>query len=245
MNLLTINVSKTTYVIFSAKNKKINANIELKINNKLIKRNIKEKYLGIVLDNHLTWKPQIEKIKSKLLSLTGALCGNVRCFPKQVRYFIYNSLVKPHIDYLIEVWGTASKSSLKEIQIKQNKLLKILFGYNFRTSTDKIYKETRLMDIKQSYEYSTCILIRKILNKNINTAISFKQKSQMQRIKLRSMNNLVLRPPRTNYGKNNIEYEGAKLYNKLPNNIKNAKTMSGFKKMLKSLILSKSSVCRE
>lgn len=236
-NLLTINVAKTNFVILSAKNKRITTNIEIKINNQLIQRKTKEKYLGLTIDNYLCWKPHIEKIRSKLISLSGPLHNISRCLPQKVRYIIYNSLVKPHIDYLIEVWGTAAKSNLDPLQRAQNRVIKALFNYKFLTPTDKIYHDTKIMNISQTYIYYTCILVRKILNKDIHTSLSFTKKQQTQRIKLRNSNYLVTRPPRTNYGKKNIEFEGVNLYNKLPTTIKNAKTMYRFKKLLKSHIL--------
>lgn len=236
-NLLTINTSKTCYVIFSAKNKTIPNNIELKINNEQIQRKNKEKYLGLILDNYLNWKPHIEKIRNKLLSLTGALHSLSKCLPRNVRYIIYNSLVKPHIDYLIEIWGTAAKSNLEIIQVAQNKLIKTLFNYKFRTPTQKIYEDTKIMNIAKTYKYYTCLLIHKILNKNINTTLTFTKKHQVQKKKLRNSNFLVTRTPRTNYGKKNIEYEGINMYNNLPLTIKEAKNITMFKKLLKVYIV--------
>lgn len=72
-NLLTINVAKTNYVVFAAKNKKIEPFAPLTINNQLINGKTNEKYLGLVLDDKLTWRPHIDKIRTKLRSLTGAL----------------------------------------------------------------------------------------------------------------------------------------------------------------------------
>lgn len=236
-NLLTINISKTNYVIFSAKNKNIDSNFQLMINDEIIERKTHEKYLGLSLDNHLNWKPHLQKIKSKLISLTGAIRNITKCLPRKVKYIIYNSLIKPHIDYLIEIWGTAAKSNLNIIQRSQNRLIKILFNYRFRTSTQKIYTDTKIMNIKQTYKYYTCILVRKILNRDIHTKITFTKKLQVQKIKLRNANNLILRPSRTNYGKKNIEYEGAQLYNSLPKEIKETKSMLSFKKLLKFYIL--------
>lgn len=234
-NLLTLNVSKTHYVIFSAKNKKINDFEPPKINNTNISRSDCEKYLGLILDNKLTWKEHIKYVKSKLISLTGVLRSVVRCLPRKVCYIIYNSLVKPHIDYLIQIWGSAAKTNLISLQRAQNKLIKILFRYNFLTATEKIYKETKLMNITNTYKYNTCILIRKILSKDIHTNISFTTKNKYPHLRrLRSANNIILRPPRTNYGKRNITFESAQLYNKLPSNIKECKSMQTFKKLLKS-----------
>lgn len=159
--------------------------------------------------------------------------GIVRCLPQKVRYTIYNSLIKPHVDYLIELWGTAAKTNLMPIQISQNKLIKVLFNYDFLESTQKIYKETKIMNISQSYTYSTCILIRKILNRDIHTQTTFTKKHTIQKMKLRKANDIILHEPRTNYGKRNIMYEGAQLYNKLPPDIKQAKSLFTFKKLLR------------
>lgn len=236
-NLLTINASKTKYVIFCAKNKKIGNHSPLTINGENITKVNNEKYLGLILDSQLTWKPQIEKVRNKINSLTGALKGIVRCLPKQVRYTIYNSLVKSRIDYLIEVWGSATKTNLKKLQVAQNRVIKTLFRYNYLTPTIKIYKETKLFNLAQTYKYNTCIFIRKILTKDIHSQITFTKRIDIYKRMTRRANNLCLRSHRTNYGKKSILYDGAQLYNELPKTIKEAKSLFTFKKLLKSHIL--------
>lgn len=235
--MLTINATKTNYVIFSAIHKNTGSDIQLKINDKIINQKSSEKYLGLILDNHLKWRPHLDKIKLKLASLTGMLYGVTKCLPRPVRYLVYNSLVKPQLEYLIEIWGSASKKYLDIIQIAQNKLIKILFNYNYLTHTDKIYKETRIMNIKQLYRYFTCIIIHKILNKNININFNFIKKSSVHKMQLRNSSHLVTYKCRTNYGKKTIKYEGIKLYNELPKFIKDSETSTTFKKRLKLYIL--------
>lgn len=236
-NLLTINISKTNYIIFAAKNKKIPEFQPLKINNVAIQKVEKEKYLGLILDKNLNWKPHIDKVKSKLTSLSGALRSFAKNIPTQVRYTIYNSLIKPHIDYLIEVWGTAVKTNLEALQIAQNKLIKVLFQYHYLTPTKTLYSETKLLNINQTYVYYNCLLVRKILKNDIRTQLNFTRKHHVQRMKLRNANDLILRPSRTNYGRKSILYEGAQLFNKLPIVIKETKSMSHFKSLLKNHVL--------
>lgn len=241
-NLLTVNASKTNYIIFAAKNKNIGQHSNLHIDGQILKRVHQEKYLGLILDDQLTWKPHIEKIKHKLTSLTGALRGIVPCLPRHVRYTIYNSMIKSHLDYLIEVWGTAARSNLQILQTAQNKIIKTLFKYNYLTSTEKIYKETQLMNLHQMYRYNTCILIRKILTKDIHSQIIFTKRAQTYKILTRQANNICLSQPRTKYGKRNIMYEGANLYNKLPKDIKEIKSSNIYKKTLKKYILNESTL---
>lgn len=235
-NLLTLNIAKTNYIIFSAKNKQISQFDPLTINGEPLNQVKSEKYLGLTLDSRLTWKPHIKKTRSKLTSLMSILRGNVRCFPLSVRYTIYNTLVKPHLDYLIEVYGSAPKTNMKKLQTSQNKLIKLLFHFHYLTPTTEIYKKTGLMSLAQIYKYNTCVLVHKILKKSIHTHISFKIKSQTQKRSLRRPYDIQLPSPRTNYGKKNITYEGAQLFNKLPNDIKRTESLFSFKKKLKHYI---------
>lgn len=236
-NLLTINTSKTNFMIFTAKNKKIGQYPSLTINHEIINKVDKEKYLGLILDSKLTWKPHIDKIRSRLASLAGLLRNMSRCLPKRVRYTIYNSMVKSHIDYLIEIWGTAAKTNLQLLQRAQNKIIKALFRYDYLTPSLKLYKDTKIMSLTHIYTYNTCILVRKILTKDIHSQITFTKKTQIKKRLTRQANHICLRAPRTNYGKKSIMYEGGKLYNNLPKDIKEIKSLIVFKKVLKSYIL--------
>lgn len=235
-NLLTINTSKTSYMIFHAKNKKIPPYTPLKVNNYIINQSNKEKYLGLMLDDKLTWGPHISHVRSKLTSLCGALRRVGNCIPPKIKYAIYNSLIKPHLEYLIEVWGSAAKTNIRDLQITQNKLVKQLFNYDFLTPTKLLYSKTKLFNLSQLYNYAVCLLVKKILDNSIQTNISLTKKTYTHN--LRNQNKLILRPPRTeNYGKKNILYHGVQLYNKLPNEIKDSKTIAIYKRKLKEYIL--------
>ena len=230
-NLLTINTSKTSYIIFSAKNKKLSCHQPLHINHVQIKRSSCEKYLGLKLDNKLCWTPHIESIKSKLMSLLGSMRGYINNFPRNIRLTIYNSLVKSHLNYLIEIWGCASKSTLKDLQIAQNKIIKTLFNYNYLTPTSQLYRETKLMSVGQLYAFNTCLLIRKIIDGAVHSQLNFTRK--ITKRSERHPNQLCTQQPRTQYGRRNIRYEGVQLYNALPIDIRNASSLAIFKARLK------------
>ena len=65
INRLSLNISKTNFLIFHPYNKPLKHRITLKINKKAIieKRHIK--YLGIIIDSHLNWKQHIKYLKKK------------------------------------------------------------------------------------------------------------------------------------------------------------------------------------
>lgn len=240
-NLLTVNTDKTSYMIFAAKNKKIEKSFSpLTINNVTLVESNQEKYLGLLLDNKLTWKAHITKIQKKLISLLASLRNMSKYIPPKVRFTIYNSLIKPHIDYLIEIWGCAATTNLLPLQRAQNKIIKVLFKIDFLTPTETLYKNTKLLNIKQTYTYNTCLLIRKILNKKIHTQIQFNVREPSKYTKRRKITNLLTLPTaRTTYGKRNIKSEGAKMYNDLPEYITNTKPFNKFKKLLKQYTINK------
>ncbi|CAH2096868.1 unnamed protein product [Euphydryas editha] len=235
-NLLTINVPKTCYCIFKAKNKIIPTFNKLKIDSKPLTEKNSETYLGLRIDKNLNWQVQINHIKTKLSSFLGAIRHGVGCLPREIRLMIYNSYVKSHLSYLIEIWGSASKTKIKELQILQNKIVKVLFNYDFMTSTDIIYKETKIMNIYQLYYFNTLILIYKILTKKIHCQIKFIRHHEMPRYSLRRHNKLVTPKARTNYEKKTITFEGAQLFNNLPDHVKVADSITIFKRRLKLYI---------
>lgn len=233
-NLLTINTKKTSFMIFAPKNKKIPEHLPLTINTDILLRSHQEKYLGLLLDDMLTWKPHINSIKNKITSLTGIVRRMSNCVPHKSRLMIYNSLVKSNIDYLIEIWGCAAKTNLKPLQIAQNKVIKALFHFDKLTHTPTLYKKTNLLNLKQIYTQNICTLIKKIMSGQIHSQTTFTKRTYTHN--LRNTNKLKLHTPRTEYGKRNILYDGTKLFNNLPDEIKEITSIHVFKAKLKSYV---------
>ena len=104
-NKLSLNVEKSNFVIFRPRQRKLPFNVNLTLNNKQLQQEDCIKYLGVQIDSHLNWKPQIENITKKLKRSVGIL--------SKVRYFIsanilislYYSLINPFLIYGILVWG--------------------------------------------------------------------------------------------------------------------------------------------
>ena len=66
-NQLSINFKKTNYVIFKPRQKRLNlTNFSLKIKNNLIERKSSIKFLGVIIDEHLSWKEHISTVAAKI-----------------------------------------------------------------------------------------------------------------------------------------------------------------------------------
>ena len=72
-NKLTINMDKTCYTIFHNPKQKIPKFLNnIKINKNIIKREATSKYLGILIDETLSFKPHITELLTKLTKITNS-----------------------------------------------------------------------------------------------------------------------------------------------------------------------------
>ena len=70
------------------------------------------KFLGVLLDEHLTWKYHTTELCKKL-SKTGGIFFKVRHYvPLPTLISLYNSLFLPFLNYGISAWGMTYESYL-------------------------------------------------------------------------------------------------------------------------------------
>ena len=70
-NRLSLNISKTNFVIFYSEPKNLNELIRIKFGSKLLTRVESIKYLRVLVDSTLTWKPQISELSKRLARICG------------------------------------------------------------------------------------------------------------------------------------------------------------------------------
>jgi len=108
-NKLSLNVGKTKYAIFTPSGKQIHAqNKTIKLNNVTISREKSIKFLGLHLDEHLTWKMHITKLKSKLSSALFVLNKIKNILSCKALKTVYYALFHSHLMYGIQAWGSAT-----------------------------------------------------------------------------------------------------------------------------------------
>ena len=120
-NKLTLNISKSKYIIFSKKRKIPNLNIY--INDTALERCKSYKYLGVLFDHKLDWKAHIEHIVSKVSKSCGALAKLRHCVDTKTLVNVYHALINSYIRYGIIAWGSASKATLNPLQTLLNKAI--------------------------------------------------------------------------------------------------------------------------
>ena len=72
-NKLSLNISKTTYMLFSNRKSIVNEAINVKIDENIIDRVRECKFLGTIIDENLSWKPRISLITGKISKNIGIM----------------------------------------------------------------------------------------------------------------------------------------------------------------------------
>ena len=98
LNKLTLNRSKTNYVLFSPQ-KECRKDFPTSINGQNIPRTAEAKYLGVYLDEKSKWCAFIEHLCKKLSQYCGLFCHVRQNITQKYLLLLYLSQVYPHLIY--------------------------------------------------------------------------------------------------------------------------------------------------
>ena len=104
-NRISLNISKTELIIFRSTRKSIDCEIKIKLNGKRLYPSTHINYLGVLLDEHLSWKPHINALVKKLNRSNSMLSKIRHHVNKNTIRSIYFSIFSSHINYCCQVWG--------------------------------------------------------------------------------------------------------------------------------------------
>ena len=112
-NRLSLNVNKTKCMIFHNSQKYIsNFSLNLILTHGEIEKVCTFNFLGIILDENIHWKPHIENVACKLAKYCGVLSKLRKFLPLHILRPLYYSMLHPHLNYGLLVWGFSAIVSL-------------------------------------------------------------------------------------------------------------------------------------
>ena len=86
------------------------------------------KFLGVTIDNQLSWIPHIKNLTKKLKYNSGMLNRIKDFVPQSHHKSLYYTLFESHLTYGITVWGGVADSILNPIFVAQKRCIRIMFG---------------------------------------------------------------------------------------------------------------------
>ena len=104
-------------------------------------------FLGVTLDETLTWKPHTDKVATKLSKYSGIMNKLKNYLPRYIKKALYNSLVHSHLNYAILVWGFKCNRLVK----LQKRLVRIITCSKYNAHTDPLFKSTEILKVANTF----------------------------------------------------------------------------------------------
>lgn len=231
-NRLVLNQSKTKVILFGTKQKLENVSgFTIKLHGHDIERVRKFSYLGVMLDEQISWKEHTEVVCNKVAKRLGLLSRIRSCLTLEASKCVYNSLVLPVFDYTDAVWCELSAGCCQNLQRLQNRAARIILQ---RDSSKNTFISLNWVDLATRRSIHKCILVFKCLNDLVPVYLGdyFVRNHNIHTYNTRRKTDLHLPKPKLSLGKRTFRYSGSFLYNTLPSKIKNATSLSNFKHLI-------------
>jgi hypothetical protein len=160
-NKLSLNLQKCAYMIFSPQKNSQHSMIKINIGQHELKEVTEFKFLGVTLDNKLTFKTHFENIINKMRQGLKALRLTKTHVNYRAKFLIYNGLIKPSLDYCHLVWiSQLSNSQIKKMTMLQKKSLRLIFNAKY-AHTSKMFELSKITKVKDIQERDSLILMHK------------------------------------------------------------------------------------
>ena len=241
-NKLSLNIDKTNYIIFHSSSRNVPSDSTIKIGKKYIKRVKFVKFLGILLDEHLSWKYHLSELSKKLARTCGIFFKIRNLLPFDVLLCLYNALFLSFLQYGLIVWGQTFALYTDPIFKLQKKAVRAISFQPRLSPSLPIFKDLKLLKLSEIFELRLLTFVYDSVNKTSPSCFHdfFLLNSSVHQYSTRKASQGDLYLSRMNslqYGLKSIRYLGAKLWNALPVEIRNAPSKISFKKQLKIKLL--------
>ena len=240
-NNLPINYNKTTCMAAGTKRRLADSRkLEIHVDNISIENVSKQKLLGVYIDENLNWSAHIDHLCSNVSSKISLLRQLSQYVPQHVQKLFYQSYILPLIDYGSVIWGSTSSSNIERLLKLQKRAARIILKADFRTPSVDMFRDLGWQSIENRLMYNKAILTYKALNNQTPEYVSklLKPVSQTHGLNLRSSQNGDLHVPmaRTTLYSGAFSCSAPKLWNRLPQSVKNCDTLNSFKNSIKTVI---------
>ena len=208
-NKLSINTQKTNYVIFSPSQRRVNHSFSLSFGGQPLTQSTVTKFLGVYLDEHLTWKHRINFVCKQIAKSIGILSRTRFYLSCKTKLMLYYTLIYPYITYCNSTWSSTYVSNLNIIYLLQKRAVRAVTNSEYRAHTAPLFTKLKILDIFQintldiakfMFRYHNNLLPPLFLN-------LFMINSQVHKYDTRTAGNYRVHPCRTNIKKFTILYQ--------------------------------------
>lgn len=228
-NRLTINTNKTYFMVFTGKNIHNLPNVQ--INNIIISKTDKFKFLGVIYDDSLTFKYHIDNLTLKISRHIALLYQIKDLMPPDVLKSIYYAHIYSLLTYCNPIWSTTYSTYLTPLKLQLKKIVRIITNSSYFEHTDPLFKQTKLLKLNDvtKLAIATHMYINKDDHRHLFPPHDYNT---------RHRDDLNVPLHRLSKFQHTTAYLGPVIWNSIPPQIQEAPSLNSFKARLKNHIIS-------
>lgn len=201
---------------------------DVQLDNDQIQQVNSAKFLGLVIDENLSWDKHVENILHRISSGIFALRRMAAVCDIKTLRTVYFALVDSHISYGISIYGATSNKNLNKILVKQKNAIRIMLGIrNKDVSVVGKFIELGILTVYSNYVLNTIWCARE----------HCKPFSKSKKNPHNTRNNFIVDRHRLEFFKKKTTYQASNFLKYIPSHIKNISNSSIFKQKLKEFLL--------
>ena len=128
--------------VLKISNKKTPPTREYAFCGQILQHTTSQPYLGVTLDNKLSWGNHVDNTVAKASRTLGFLRRNLWFCPKEVKTLAYTTLVRPQLEYATCAWDPYKITQINKLERVQRKAARFCLGnYERRSSVNQMLKE--------------------------------------------------------------------------------------------------------
>ena len=167
VNQLSINLTKSNFIVFCSPKFRYDLAIaNIKINHISLEQVQFAKFLGIYIDEHLSWHKHTQITASKISKINGILNKLHKYLPTFVILPLYNSLILSYFTHCNCVWGNSSNTKFKSLITCQKRAVRYVAKVSPKTHSLPFFKKFNILKMMTFINFwfnSSCINIHNSL----------------------------------------------------------------------------------
>ena len=239
-NKLSLNISKTHYIIFKSKNRVIQTEKAICINGIMVDRVETTKFVGLHLDSSFKWLTHINNVKNKISKGMGIIYKARKLLNKPSLVTLYYSFIYPHLMYCVEAWGNSAVTYMDSLIKVQNRVVRIITSSSFYASAGPLYEELSILPFSDLFKQTVVIFMFKFVKGMLPPIFNnmFLRNYEVRDRLTRSRHKFYVPTCKTSLCQKSLRSMGPRLWNDIGESIDHFCSLHTFKRRVKSYLSS-------
>ena len=146
-------------------NKTVCNNFNIVFDKQLIERVHTTKFLGVVIDDKLSWHRHIAYVCKKLTKSLSVIYKVKNILNVDSLKYLYNSLILSYLFYCFEVWGHGCSYLIERVVVVQKRATRVISKSEYRAHTLPLFSKYKLLKFSDIVQFKTLLIMHKARRK--------------------------------------------------------------------------------